>query len=226
VECRGPEGLRIPGDLSVEAGRIPGQPGWYAFAARFARGKTVLDVGCGLGLGLDILAGSAAAVTGQEVDPRLATRPEVLIRAVESFPDKSVDVVTAIEVVELVEDDLNFLRHLVRIARDLVFLTTPNWAICRCRWPYHRREYAFHELEALLGPLGRVEFFKGDAKGTVVHPVRRRRPYRLLNELRARPATAFLTRCLNRFLPSSVALHAHHAALIRPQPRADCSGRP
>ena len=43
------------GDEDVTAGRGPGQLPWYEFALRFVKGKSVLDAGCGLGKGMDIL---------------------------------------------------------------------------------------------------------------------------------------------------------------------------
>src|SRR6185312_15201650 len=110
-------------------------------------------------------------VVGQEIDPRLA-RPGVEIRPIESFAAKSVDVVTAIEVLEVVEDDAAFLRELARIARHALVVTTPNWAVCRCRWPFHRREYAFGEFMERLRPLGAARFFKGDAPGTRIGEIR------------------------------------------------------
>ena len=36
----------------------------YKFASNFAKGKTVLDIGCGTGIGLDFLAESADVVIG------------------------------------------------------------------------------------------------------------------------------------------------------------------
>ncbi len=42
----GTTAVRMVGDTSVDAGRGPGQMGWYHFAAdHLARGATVLDAG-------------------------------------------------------------------------------------------------------------------------------------------------------------------------------------
>ena len=44
------------GDHSVEAGRgTSGQIGWYVLASKFCKNQSVVDVGCGLGKGLEIL---------------------------------------------------------------------------------------------------------------------------------------------------------------------------
>jgi SAM-dependent methyltransferase len=206
--------LRQIGDGGVEDGRGPGQLAWYRFASRFVAGKTVLDAGCGLGAGLDILARRAKAATGQDLDQRL-TRPDVFIGPLSEIPSKSVDIVTSIDVVEHVEDDAGFVRELARIAREMVFLTTPNWTITRCTWPYHLREYTPLELVNLLQPAGAVRLFKGNGPGTIVHTVRHPTAYHAFNQLRIFPPTALAARCLSRILPGPARLHSHNAALVR-----------
>lgn len=206
--------VRTVGDESVDAGRGPGQLAWYRFAAQFAPGRSVLDAGCGLGLGLDILRRSARDAQGQDLDPRLA-RDGVHIGGLEMLPSKSFDLVVSIDVVEHVEDDHSFVRQLARIARQAVFLTTPNWTVTRCTWPYHLREYTPREFCALLSPLGRVRLFKGNGAGTAVYPVKHIGVYFALNDARTFPPTAFATRCVSRFaLPPSARLHSHNAALV------------
>jgi hypothetical protein len=204
---------RTCGDANVVAGRGPGQLGWYEFAKNFIGNLTVLDVGCGLGDGIRIMSASGAKVTGQDLDPRLET-DLVRIAPVSDFGSKSVDIVTNIDVVEHVEDDITFVRDLARIAKRSIFITTPNWTAGRCQWPYHVREYTPRQFYELLEPLGRVTLFKGRSNGYLVHPVRYRNCYNYLNDFRIRPSTAFITRCCNRLLPSSYKIHSHNAALV------------
>ena len=206
--------VRTVGDDSVDAGRGPGQLAWYRFAAQFAAGRSVLDAGCGLGLGLDILRCAASDAQGQDLDPRLA-RDGVHIGGLDTLPSKSFDLVVSIDVVEHVEDDRAFVRQLARIARKAVFLTTPNWTVTRCTWPYHLREYTPRELVSLLSPLGKVQLFKGNGAGTAVYPVRHRGAYFALNDARAFPPSAFAARCFSRFLmPPAARLHSHNAVLV------------
>ncbi len=205
---------RKVGDVSVEAGRGPGQLPWYEFASQFVEGKSVLDAGCGLGEGLKILQRTAREAMGQDLDPRLA-RSDIMVKPLQEIPSKSFDVVTSIDVVEHVEQDENFVAELCRIARDAVFVTTPNWTITRCQWPYHLREYTPKQLESLLKPYGEVQLFKGNSSGSVVFPVRHPDAYHFGNRLRAAPFTAFMTRCVNRLLPSDSRIHGHNAALVR-----------
>ncbi|MGE0420512.1 MAG: class I SAM-dependent methyltransferase, partial [Acetobacteraceae bacterium] len=140
------EQVRQVGDVSVVAGRGPGQMGWYQFAAdHLVAGKSVLDVGCGLGAGLALLAKPARSVKGQDLDPRLA-RPEVMIGPIEEIQDKSYDVLTCIDVIEHIEQDEAFVQQMGRVARETVFVSTPNWTASRCQWPYHVREYTPRQL--------------------------------------------------------------------------------
>lgn len=206
--------VRTVGDESVDAGRGPGQLAWYRFAAQFTRGKSVLDAGCGLGLGTDILGQTAARVEGQDIDPRLA-RDGIQIGGLQTVPSKSFDLVVSIDVVEHVEDDTDFVRQLGRIARQAVFITTPNWTITRCTWPYHLREYTPREFQTLLSSIGSPQLFKGNGAGTTVYPVSNPRAYFALNDARQFGATAFATRCFSRILlPPPARLQSHNAALV------------
>src|ERR1043166_8674909 len=139
--------VRDCGDSAPLAGRGPGQLPWYQFATRFTQSRSVLDAGCGSGMGLDILAKSARTAKGQDLDSRLS-RPDVTIGPLEDFPPDSFDVITSIDVIEHVDDPAGFVSSLMRIAKVGVFLTTPNWTAGRCEWPYHLREYTPSEWHA------------------------------------------------------------------------------
>ncbi|MCC6718137.1 MAG: methyltransferase domain-containing protein [Acetobacteraceae bacterium] len=205
--------VRQVGDVSVTAGRGPGQMGWYQFAAdHLVAGKSVLDVGCGLGAGLALLAKSARSVKGQDLDPRLV-RPEVMIGPIEEIPDKSYDVLTCIDVIEHIEQDEAFVRQMGRVARETVFVSTPNWTTSRCQWPYHVREYTPRQLSTLLSRIGDVKLLKGEPSGYQRWPANTL-AYSLMNDARIWPPTAFVTRCLSRMLPHSLRLRAHQGAIV------------
>ena len=201
------------GDESAAAGRGPGQLEWYRFAARFVQQRSVLDVGCGTGKGLEVLRGVAASAHGQDLDERLRA-PDVKITDLAGIPDKSYDVVTTIDVVEHVQTPEQFVRDLARIARLGFFLTTPNWTASRCEWPYHLREYTPREFSQLLEPCGHVTLFKGESTGLVVHEVRFPRALYLFNDLRTWPVTAFGARCFNRVVPGQFKIFSHLAAWV------------
>lgn len=201
------------GDESVSAGRGPGQLQWYRFAAGLVEDKTVLDAGCGLGKGMEILRQKAISVHGQDLDQRLQG-PDIYIGPLDQIPSKSYDVVTSFDVIEHVEDDAGFIRQLARIARRGLFLTTPNWTTGRCRWPYHIREYTPQQWLAMLTPVGDVTLYKGSSNGAAVYPVVHRDAYFMFNSLRTWPLTSFPTRCWNRAIPHSWRIQSHNAAWV------------
>ncbi|WP_059418022.1 bifunctional 2-polyprenyl-6-hydroxyphenol methylase/3-demethylubiquinol 3-O-methyltransferase UbiG [Sulfuricella sp. T08] len=204
---------RTVGDISVGAGRGPGQLQWYEFASRLFQGKSILDAGCGLGKGLTILSQTNPIVVGQDLDPRLA-RDNVVIGSLDTIESNSFDFVTSMDVIEHVEDDRNFVANLCRIAREGVFVTTPNWTITRCVWPYHLREYTPRELQALFEPYGKVQLFKGDSAGANVYPVRFPNLYHIANDMRSFPLTSLFTRAVNKVLPDSQRILGHNALFV------------
>jgi 2-polyprenyl-3-methyl-5-hydroxy-6-metoxy-1,4-benzoquinol methylase len=206
--------VRQCGDVDVEAGRGPGQLGWYEYASRLFAGKSILDAGCGLGHGLEILRSRAALAHGQDLDSRLAAEG-VRIGPIEEVEPRSYDVVTSIDVIEHVDDPAGFAARLASIAREAIFLTTPNWTASRCAWPFHLREYTPIELEELLRPLGRVSLFKGTPSGARAYPVVYRRAYHAFNRLRNWAPTAQAARCLNAIVPDGRKIHSHIAALVQ-----------
>jgi len=136
-------------------------------------GDAVLDVGLGLGYGLNILAAKAERLAGIDVDAAAVERgkrifaghPRVKTIAVYDgntipFADKSFDVVTCVEVIEHVPDYEAFVRELARVARRCVFITTPNrrpeytQADGRPRNDWHLREWSQSELDTILHGLG------------------------------------------------------------------------
>lgn len=204
---------RTCGDLSIEAGRGPGQLAWYRYAQRYVSGASVLDVGCGLGKGTAILGEAAARADGQDMDPQLSALGAI-VKPLPEIPSKSYDVVVCIEVLEHVDDPVSFVSELARIAKSGFFITTPNWTASRCTWPFHVREFTPKEFYELLSPVGRVELMKLASDGEVFFPVKHRSAYFALNALRCYPPTDFATRCANHLLPVPCRIHSHNAAFV------------
>jgi ubiquinone/menaquinone biosynthesis C-methylase UbiE len=141
-------------------------------------GASVLDVGFGLGYGLNILAIKAKSVSGVDVDARayqycrdtIVNRNPRLVYLdvydgyVLPFPDDAFDVVTCVDVIEHVEDYNRFIKELLRVTKRGVFFSTPN------RRPeytnpdgtpknyWHLREWSFEEFDAILREHGQVEW--------------------------------------------------------------------
>lgn len=124
------------------------QAHWYDFLAEYVYGMSVLDVGAGSGYGASLLqAGSPTLVKCIDPEPLNALVSRETISNIES---KSFDVVAAVDVLEHVENDYAFLSDLLRVAKHLVFLSTPNWNVTKCTNVYHVREYTPLELSKFL----------------------------------------------------------------------------
>ncbi len=133
-------------------------------------GDTVLDVGCGIGYGLNLLSIKAKEAYGVDVDKKavdycteniLGKNPRLIsLQAYDGyslpFPDKKFDVVTTVDVLEHVEDFHRFIDELLRVAKRAVLISTPN------RRPentnpdgspknyWHLREWSREELDEIL----------------------------------------------------------------------------
>jgi 2-polyprenyl-3-methyl-5-hydroxy-6-metoxy-1,4-benzoquinol methylase len=184
---------------------------------QFVPNLHVLDAGCGLGYGLDILATSAASVRGQDVDPQLADG-RIIVEPLTSLPTGSFDAVVAVDVIEHIRDDAAFMRELARIARTRVLLTTPNWTAGRCTWPYHVREYTPAELRALCQAFGACQLWKGTPDGSRVFPIRHTASNDLFNRARVQPVLGQLARVVNAIVPAHSRIHSHLAAVIDLRP--------
>lgn len=181
-----------PKDYSTIVGKgsvVPCQIEAYFLAlnAYVDEGAQVLDVGFGLGYGLNILAIKARRVCGVDVDPKVLAYCNDTVRGrnprldrLEAYDGRSLpfhdaefDVVTCVDVLEHVEDYDAFMDEMLRVCRKGVFISTPN------RRPeytnpdgtpknyWHLREWSFEELDAILARHGRVawHFLDGPFEG-------------------------------------------------------------
>jgi len=141
-------------DGNIKLGREPAQMGWYAWAADRYAGLSVLDVGAGTCEGLKVLERKASVAHGMDTDPRLAgIHPRLSIASdLSGFATKSVDVITSIDAIEHIVDDLVFMRELKRIARREIFITTPNGHRSQCVNGAHCREYTIPQFANVFCP--------------------------------------------------------------------------
>lgn len=174
---------QIAGDISIKSGRGAGQDEWYIFLSKFCKKESVLDVGCGTGIGLKILSMEAKSAYGIDLDERLKN-DNILIKPISEVETKSVDTVITIDVIEHVEDYLKFVDNLLRVARHQIIITTPNFTAGRCKWPYHVREFMPHQLVELFANKGRLYLYKGTPGGDIIFEVKYLKLYFLLNRLR------------------------------------------
>jgi SAM-dependent methyltransferase len=140
----------------------------YAYAAGFVKDKRVLDLAAGEGYGSQLLARTAAAVVGVDIDPRTvrhATQkygtPTIQFipgsaAAVPLGAEPPFDVVVCFEAIEHIEDQQALLREVARLlAPDGLFIaSTPNAAEYRSADeepnPFHVKELQVEEFRQLL----------------------------------------------------------------------------
>lgn len=152
------------------------------------RPLALLDMGCGTGAHLLALSQFGPAA-GCDVSPEavaychtrglagvvVQTDPDRL-----PFPDASFDLVTALDVIEHIDDDVAMLREIGRVLKPggAVFITTPAhkilWSV-HDESVHHKRRYSRGELHAKLRQAGyvpeRSTYFNGFLLPLIV-PVR------------------------------------------------------
>jgi ubiquinone/menaquinone biosynthesis C-methylase UbiE len=131
----------------------------YRFALPSVEGKRVLDAGCGVGWGSQLLleTGKASQVTGLDI------LPEAIDYAATSYPgptyvlgdllelplpDRCVDVVVCFEALEHVEDHARVIQEFQRVLvpGGLLFVSSPNPDVYPAGNPYHVHEVHPEEL--------------------------------------------------------------------------------
>ncbi len=155
----------------------------YHYAASFVKGKRVLDVACGTGFGLEILAAHCDLLVGVDRDEKTLSEvrerilpPTQLIAADACklpFPDSFFDVAVSFETLEHLSDRSGFVQELARVVAPMgvVILSTPNALVTHPKNgkpynPHHLYEYTPSELsQMLLAEFGEVTLF-----GQVVDP--------------------------------------------------------
>jgi SAM-dependent methyltransferase len=156
----------IPGEVDIDL--LNEHIARYAFAARLARGKRVLDAGCGAGYGSAELAHTAACVVGVDVAPEAVDFARANYRlpnlafeqascAALPHPDGAFDLVVAFEVIEHIETWREFLLEARRMLspNGQFIVSTPNllyYAESRggAPNPFHVHEFEFEEFRSAL----------------------------------------------------------------------------
>jgi len=144
----------------------------YRFAQLWAQGKTVLDVACGTGYGSALLAQTAEAVVGIDIDHETieyANRHYCLPNcgfatgnaSHISFSDRSFDLVVSFETIEHIERPAQFVNEAHRVLRSggiLLVSTPPRSRLAGIKEllgqqhanPYHVHEFTRRQFSRLL----------------------------------------------------------------------------
>ena len=133
----------------------------------------LLEVGCGEGRGVELLAPKSKSYValdkiGEVINTLKAKYPEVDFRQAVVPPfseleDACVDTVVSFQVIEHIKPDRQFLEEIHRVLRPggKAIITTPNIKKTLTRNPWHIREYTAKELRDLAAGI----FSQVDAKG-------------------------------------------------------------
>lgn len=158
----------------------------YAYAGQFVRNKTVLDVACGSGFGLGVLAefnpkklvgvdrSLQGLIAAQSLDykghPALVAQDA---HGLGAFPDAVFDFALSFETIEHLERPELLLSGVARVLRKggRFLLSTPERRLASVLFPFrghpenpfHRTEFTLAELEQLVAPWFEIEEVLGQA---------------------------------------------------------------
>lgn len=129
----------------------------YHYAAGLVSGD-VLEIGTGMGYGIEIIAPSATSYT--TIDKSCAydaslpdnTRFQQMEVPPIGFADESFDYVISFQVIEHIKRDKDFVKEVSRVLRKggKFIVSTPNAPMSLTRNPWHIREYSEQQLRDLL----------------------------------------------------------------------------
>jgi ubiquinone/menaquinone biosynthesis C-methylase UbiE len=131
----------------------------YYAAIPYIKGD-LLELGCGEGRGVELLAPLAESYTGidkiKHVTDSLEKKyPEYSFQdgvfPPFPYPDESFDSIVTFQVIEHVKKDEQFLSEIFRVLKKggKALITTPNIKMTLSRNPWHEREYTGDQLEKL-----------------------------------------------------------------------------
>lgn len=139
----------------------------YKTAADLSKGKDVLEVACGPGLGLGYLLQHAKSVTAGDYDPKIVALAQkhygdrIDIRQIDAqslpFEDGSFDVVLMLEALYFVPDAAKFMEEARRVLRPggTLFVASPNKEFESFNpAPYSTRYFTASEYQGLFSQHG------------------------------------------------------------------------
>jgi O-antigen biosynthesis protein len=134
----------------------------YRFAAAIVRGRRVLDAGCGVGWGSQLLIDhGAASVDGVDIDASAVRDAQVRCPAGTfvrgdltdlPFAEQRFDVITCFEAIEHVEDPMRGLDEFRRVLAQggIVLVSSPNPDVYPAGNPFHIHEFRPQDLLAAM----------------------------------------------------------------------------
>jgi len=136
----------------------------YLAAKPMVKGD-LLEVGCGEGRGVDILATQVASYLGLDKIPEVISKlsekfpnysfKQAVIPPLSGIPSNTYDTIVSFQVIEHISDDKLFLQELHRVLKPggKAIISTPNIHFSLSRNPWHIREYTPDQLKSLCAPI-------------------------------------------------------------------------
>ena len=137
----------------------------YHFARQFSKGKNVLEVACGSGMGLGYLAKAAKTVTGGDIDEKNLSfarkhydnRENISVLHLDAhnlpFPDTSFDTVILFEAIYYLEKPEKFIEESCRILRKngttIIGTVNKEWNDFHIS-PFAKKYFSAKEIHELL----------------------------------------------------------------------------
>ena len=133
----------------------------YVKAAELISGN-VLELGCGAGRGMELIAQAVDNYTGIDKNSQLLashqkqypdfTFLEQNIPPFVGIEDNTYDFVITFQVIEHIEDDDLFVKEIHRVLKPggKAIITTPNIKLSLTRNPWHVREYTAKQMTSLM----------------------------------------------------------------------------
>lgn len=181
----------------------------YAYvqaAAHYTSGE-LLEVGCGVGRGIDLLSEKATTYTAIDKNDEVLAALQLeypchtFIKAnvppLSEIEDNSFDTVVSFQVIEHIKEDNLFLKELYKVVRPggKVIITTPNKLKSFTRNPWHVREYRPAEMKTIM----EKHFDSVDMKG--VHGSKKAMEYYERNRKSVQKITRFDVLRMQYWLP-------------------------
>ncbi len=131
----------------------------YYHAKEFVTGE-LLELGCGEGRGVELLAPLANSYVGidkiESVIKKLKSQFPHYVFKSGTFPpfpfeDYSFDTIVTFQVIEHVKNDEGFIQEIYRVLKPggKALITTPNIKMTLSRNPWHEREYTGNQLKEI-----------------------------------------------------------------------------
>lgn len=194
----------------------------YLKASMLAREKVVLDLGCNIGYGTEVVGSAAKKITGVDVSPssieaakrRYADRDfDFMVIDGETLPfdDNSFDMIVSCQVIEHISDYDQFLYEIIRVLKPdgIVCFTTPNAAIrldpgMEPWYEFHVKEFTAPDLSETLKRYFSSVAVYGLVAEDPIQSIERNRVTAIKNSMRNPEASLGLKERVKKLLPSFV----------------------